>query len=393
MSLLEKLFLFFLLIIYPLGELTRFTIAPPVSFHLVDLAVFAIFFVWLFQKKKIFLKANLFIPIIVFIAIATLSLILNWYRYTQTELFVSFLYIVRWIIYAGIYFAILSFSDSFKKKIPYFILISSFLIVIYGISQYFIFPDLRPLYDLGWDEHLFRLFSVYLDPNLASVILVFIFSFSLALFLKESREGNIRNKIGVLTILSLISVFLTYSRAGILMLFVSVGVFLFLINRKKIFLIFLFSSIAIIFMLPNVSEGTNFLRSASITARMESVERGLLVFKENPVFGVGYNGYRYIQQDKGYLGKDWKTSHSASGVENSYVFLLATTGIFGFAAYLFLLSKIILSSFKNKKKTIFSTILLSSVIGLMINALFINSLFYSFILIWFWILAGITESS
>jgi len=130
-----------------------------------------------------------------------------------------------------------------------------------------------------------------------------------------------------------------------------------------------------------------------MSARIESMEKGLVIFRENPAIGVGFNGYRYEQYRRGFLqSKDWQRNHAGGGVENSYIFLLATTGVLGLVAYLFLLFSVIHQAFKKRKKSIFSIVVLSSVIGLMVNAFFINSFFYSFILVWLWTLFAVNES-
>ncbi len=45
------------------------------------------------------------------------------------------------------------------------------------------------------------------------------------------------------------------------------------------------------------------------------------------------------------------------------------------------------------KKNYYSLILVVSLGGIMFNSLLLNSLFYSFIMIWLWVLVGISENS
>ena len=85
--------------------------------------------------------------------------------------------------------------------------------------------------------------------------------------------------------------------------------------------------------------------------------------------------------------------HSAAGTDNSFLFILATSGLIGLTAFLYFLYKVVSLSSSKLKKNYFSLVLFASIISLAINSLFINSLFFPQIMLWIWILAGLTEST
>jgi O-antigen ligase len=202
---------------------------------------------------------------------------------------------------------------------------------------------------------------------------------------------------GMLSTLTLVALYLTYSRSALIMLIVSVVVYLYLINKKKFIVLILFLVLLSVFILPKSfqTEGTNFLRATSSEARVQTLQESLKVIQKSPVYGIGFNAYRYSENQLGLIsGPNWEVSHGGAGSDNSFLFVLATTGVIGFIAYLYLLFKIFSLRNNNLKGgNQFRIVLISSLAGLIVNSLFINSLFYVFILEWIWILAAFTESN
>ena len=179
------------------------------------------------------------------------------------------------------------------------------------------------------------------------------------------------------------------------MLLVGIVTYLYLIRKKKFIALALVVALLSIFILPKSfqTEGTNFLRAASSEARVQTAKEALGVIQKSPLYGVGFNAYRYAMNKQGYDGLNWQVSHGGAGTDNSFLFVLATTGVIGLAAYAWLLYKIFLSGHIKIKKNKLSVVLLSVLVGLIFNSFFVNSLFYVLILEWIWILAAFTENS
>ncbi len=84
-------------------------------------------------------------------------------------------------------------------------------------------------------------------------------------------------------------------------------------------------------------------------------------------------------------------SHAAGGVDSSILFLLVTTGVVGLSAYLYLLYMANVSDKSKKNTTQIQNLYLSSVCALLMHSLFVNSLFYPWVLLWMWILIASME--
>ena len=394
-----KIFFTIFIFVFPLAELGRFQFPNGVAFSINEIILVFLIFLWLIHKinkketvgKSLILKSS-----VIFAGIAFISLLLNISNLSLDKLFVSFLYLLRWISYLLLFFIVKDFDINYKKKIPYFMLFSGTIVVLGGYIQFFLYPSLRNLYYLGWDEHLYRMFSSFLDPNFLGTFLVLLLLLILGFFYKYLKERKLYLSLilSVLGITTLIATYLTYSRSALVMLIVSLASFLFLIGKKKIILISILGLILIIFLIPKSfkTEGTNFLRTASSEARIGSAEIAFKIFQGSPFYGVGFNAYRYAQNKYGLDNKDWMITHSGAGTDNSFLFVLATTGVIGFASFIYFILSFFVLAKKNLKKNIFSIILFSSLAGLIVNSLFINSLFYVFILEWLWIIGGLTES-
>jgi len=352
---------------------------------------------WHLYKRKKINKSVLLKPVILFSLIGLVSLVLNLFNLTFDKFLISFLYLARWAGYASLYFIVKEFDEKLRLKTSYVMLVSGFFVVLIGFVQYFFYPSLRNLYYLGWDEHLYRLFSSFLDPNFVGAFFVIYFLFTISFisgFLKK-RDWFKFLAVDTVAFLTLVALYLTYSRSALIMLVVSIVVYLYLINKKKFILLILLGIFLSIFILPKSfqTEGTNFLRATSSESRVTTAQEALAIIQKNPLYGVGFNAYRFAQNRQGLGGPNWETSHGAAGTDNSFLFVLATTGVIGLAAFLWLVYELFLLGFINLKKNKFSIVLISLTAGLIFNSLFVNSFFYVLILEWVWILSGLTESN
>ena len=277
-------------------------------------------------------------------------------------------------------------------------LFSGALVVLIGYVQFFFYPRLKNLFYLGWDEHLYRMFSSFLDPNFAGAFFVMFFIFSLTFVDRFIKLKDFKKLFAVSTIsvLTVVAVYLTYSRSAFLMLVLSVAIYLFLLKKRKLILLVIGAMILLIFLAPKSfkTEGTDFFRTASTYERVDSVRAAVNIFGKSPVIGVGFNAYRYaLNRYEKMNNSFWQTTHSGAGTDNSFLFVLATTGIIGMTSYFYLLYEIFKLGKENLKKNKYSLVLISIMIGLIAGSFFVNSLFYVFILEWVFIIAGFTESS
>lgn len=378
-----------------LGELTRIDLGHGIAFTLLDIVI--CFYIFIGVIKLYIKRPSLPLPtkpLVIFWGICLISLLVNIPLLHINEVEISFLYLLRFVLYSSTYIITSVFIDKKNKIFPLFFFTGS-IAVIGGLLQYFYYPSLRNLYYLGWDEHLYRLFSTFLDPNFAGTFLVLLFFIGLH-FLFSFWQKNTRILAVLFSILNttiLLTIFLTYSRSAYLSLFAGL-IGLVVIYKKTKFLI-----AGIIMLIIAVSiftitygkktEGTDLLRINSSFARVESYQKAFIVWSKEPLLGSGFNAYRYAQhRDNLLIGKNWETSHSGAGVENSFLFILATTGIVGLLTYLWLWKSILITTYQVIKTNKLSQIVFVCLISLLVSSMFINSLFYPSIMVVMWVFLG-----
>lgn len=392
----EKLVIILILTL-ALGQLVRIPIEYQglQSIYITPFDLIAVILVtlWIMSRPNL-AQAELAQPIAIFAGLALLSLVVNARNLLPNELIASSLYFFRWLMLTSLYFIVKDFTLQFKKRLLGWLALSGMLVVLAGIIQYFFYPDLRNLYYAGWDEHLYRVFSTFLDPNFVGAFFVLNFILMLVLAL-HTRSVAWKFRILVIgAVLTLVAILLTYSRSAYAMFFVT-NIMLLLLTKKKMLLIFMAVFIIGIILLPKnlPGEGVNLARTASVAARQQSMERAVKIWQDHPLFGIGFNAYRYAQKQYGFLPEDnWQTLHSAAGTDNSFLFVASTTGTVGLLSFFYLCYSILRITWRQKQRQI-SQVVLVSVVGILVNSLFINSLFFESILAWIWILVGIREKN
>lgn len=374
------------------GQFARIQLEGGVSITLLDCAV-ATFSVLSFARLLLrgrlrdIQSFRLFKPFILFIGACALSLLFNIATLSAQEIGVASLYLLRLVIYTSTAFFIPFFSKQQKILLMRCLAISVAITVGIGFLQFLYYPSLRNLYYLEWDDHLYRLFSVYLDPNFAGVIFsclcMYLLGITIQVVVKDRKRGLF---FGALTVLSVLAVFLTYSRTGMIALCIGTVVLLLMKGYKKFLVVCLiFFALLLVLTADLKVEGLNPLRTVSTNARIESMRIATAIFQQNPVFGVGFNAYRYAQHRYGFRPDDrWRTSHADAGTDNSFLFVLATTGVIGFTCYLYFWYTYLRTAFiaSKKGKGTLATVVFATGIAVLASSFFLNTLFYPFILVW-----------
>lgn len=351
--------------------------------------------------KKIITKttshASLFRPILLFSSICLISLLINSFSLQQQELLVSFLYFLRWLGYVSIYFIIAETSPMIKKRLPIYIIITACILGIMGIIQFLLYTNLVNLRYLGWDEHWYRLFATFFDPNFIAIF--FVMTLFITVYYVQQSFHNTKRLLlyAGATAIQLIALFLTFSRSGFLACIAGLTLF-FVINKqsKKLLYVligFFVTGIIIILLNYQATEGTKLFRIQSSQHRIVSAQEALTIFQKNPIIGVGFNAYRYAKHRYGLSSDNWQSSHSDAGADNSFLFILATTGIIGACAYLFLLIKTIFVLMQKMQTNDLASAILAAFVALCISSFFVNSLFYPLLMIVLWLLLGAIENT
>ena len=403
MGILEILIIISLLL-FPLGELVRIEIFKNIILHPINISMSLLCIYWIYlqikNKKNIF-KVEGAKPIIIFSSIALISLLVNLSWLKINEFTTSIMYLVRWLLFASIYFAVKDTSPYFKKKIlGKLLVLVGIIILILGLIQVFFYSDLISLYKFGRDKHMYRLFSVFLDPNFTGTFLVLYLLFIASLFFNNLKRKKLRLSIFYATIASitLIAIYMTYSRGALLMCLASSTIFFILIKRKKLILLIISITILYAYIIsPNFYiENTNLFRVNSSKERIKSTQIAIQIIEKNPVFGVGFNTYRYALEKYNFRSLNTLyPSHADAGTDNSFLFILATSGILGLLAYLSIFFMLFKKVYRRARyeKNILAAAVFSSGIGLIVNAQFINSLFFWPIMLWMWTMLSIVDSN
>ncbi len=244
-----------------------------------------------------------FKPIFLFLGILLASLLISCSKYNLFENFVASLYFFRLVLYFSYFFYLKRHSLNIRKGI----FLIAILTIISTLIQYFLYPDLRNLFYLGWDPHLYRTFGVFFDTSISAAIF--------GIFFLISNQPLIK-------IIYLILVALSFSRSIYLGLFLTL---IYLFARQKQFkklILFLLFFIFLILVIPKPSgEGVNLKRIYSINSRVEDYRQGIELWKKKPIFGYGYNRIRYIKKSD--------SLHSGAGFNSSFLTILVSSGIIG----------------------------------------------------------------
>lgn len=350
-----------LLLLFPLGQLVRWTIpGTEIVLRPNDFAVAVVVSFWLLKRRKI--SGPLVKPLVFFAGAILISLFYNFRNFSLYELGAAALYPLRFFTYAGLYFVFKDLSLESKKLIGRYLLFVAVIVAVTGLLQYLLLPDVSFLKALDWDDHYFRLIGSFLDPGFTGAIL------ALGLFL-----AYILLSWTVAPIYTALA--LTYSRASYLMFLLGFAVIAY---YKKSFRILLFAAViltATIFVLPkSTGEGTKLSRENSIIARINNWKQTVAVWNKSPLFGVGFNTYRYVLNIPA-------QSHSG-GADSSIFLVLATSGVFGLTAYLYLLAVMWRLS---KNNLLFRV----SFLGVLVHSFFNNTLFYPQVMEWLWLILAL----
>lgn len=332
-----------------------------------------------FSLKKYFSQKYL----LLFIGALILSNIANLSKYTKAESINGNLYLIRFIMYSlliGIDFRNLVSKSDTRTKIINWI---SLIIALIGIFQFIFLPDLRFLQYQNWDDHLNRLTFPFLDPSFTgALLLIFVIYLILGGHIRKSSTTKI------ILLVELLAIFLTFSRAAWITTIIIValtGLQTYKHFGKKTILAAAGAVMAGVFILlfllnaSFLSYGNKIARTETISSRLTNINKAISIWRVNPVFGVGFNNYKTYQIKNGYKIENGVENRGQASVENSFVFVLATSGIFGVICFFLWIADMINRSSRIGKYILFS---------ILIGSLFNNIFFYPFILFIIFIISG-----
>jgi len=259
----------------------------------------------------------------------------------------------------------------------------------------------------------YRLVGPVGDPNFYAQIMLVLVPLALERVLHE-KKLILKIFAGWAAIVSFLTVMFTFSRGGALALFVSLIIFLFLFlypPRPAQLVIVIGIGLILLFFIPSTyydriltlqdfipgqSGNINVRRDPSFQGRTSEYLSGWLMYKENPIVGVGLNNYvdRYQEFAKRIGIAPGLTSRSA---HNLYIEVAAETGTLGLSVFLLMIWFAMKSILDARKKLFevdldeYAHILTAFAIafsGYLIAALFIHAAYPRY----FYLLIGIAFS-
>ncbi len=356
-----------------LGQIGGIHLAPGVIVYVHDILLVVLLVIWGVRRKRV--KPKLTKAILAFIAVGLASLLINAGRFPIEQLGTGGLYLVRWVLYAGVYPIVL--SEYLKKEqwlYGLFAVGAGFGIL--GLIQFFLYPDLRNLMYLGWDPHFYRLFSTFFDPNFTGLILLL--TIILGFFLWQTKA--IRRWIALGLLICMVSFLLTYSRSSFLAA-IAAGLAVAVFQKKgKILIAVALFAVTVVLLLQTSGNTLRLLRTDSTLARVGNWQESIALIARAPVFGWGFDTLRYTKDKEGEF-----ISKSDAGMDSSILFVVATTGLVGLVAYGYLVFSMLQAGRG------IGVAYYASFIALAVHSLFVNSAFYPWVIIWFWVLTGVAE--
>lgn len=331
-----------------------------------------------------------------FLAVALLTLVLTPLHVGFGDLARNGLYWVRLLLYGSVlWFVPMLADDAWKRRLYSALVWCGMAVVGLGFLQLAVFPDIGPLASYGWDPHIGRLVSSFLDPNYLGGYLAVLLAAVLGAYL-GGGEGR---RLPWLTAgLVVVASVLTYSRSGYLA--VAAVVFFFGLRYSwKLLLLALAVITPLALSIPRVQERVagGFSVDGTSQARIKSWQDALTVIGAFPVTGVGYNNYGNAQVELGIIPSGTE-GHSINGSDSSLLNVQATTGAIGFGIFVAAAGLLLRAAVRETRRQEPSVAksaayaLLLAAPAMFVHSFFVNGLFYPFLLLPLMVLAGLMLS-
>jgi O-antigen ligase len=335
---------------------------------------------------------------IAFALVGALSAVLAVPRFglTAAELGFSLAYLVRWLVYFALY--VLAVNTLRRADVPAVVRTLERVILVFaafGIVQSAFLPGFAQLVYpeaelyIDWDPQGHRLVSTFLDPNFAGIFIVI--GLLLAIARQSCGAAVGRLHLAVLAV----AVVLTASRSSILAAIVGGAVVVGVAGlTRRMVRIGVALGVLLLAALPALLE---FARSygklsvdASAVSRVVSWLRALELLRDNPILGVGFNTYGFVQRAYGYEGGRGAFAFSLDG---GLLFIAVMTGGVGLLIYLTVLHGIAArargvwrATWATPEERAVAVAAVASIPAVVVHSLFVNSLLQPFILEALWIL-------
>jgi O-antigen ligase len=258
------------------------------------------------------------------------------------ELIVSVAYLARWVFYFALYIVLINTLRESDVQ-PVWRALERVVLVFagFGIVQSLFLPDFAQLVYpesrayADWDPQGHRLVSTLLDPNFAGALIVMVLLVEIALLARGVPVPIWK------AILLLAATLMTASRSSVLALLIGGSVIV--VARGLSRRMLRFASLALVLLAISAPVLLEFARrynklqiDRSALGRITLWLRGLEVFADHPVLGVGFNTWGYVQERYGYT----RLFASSYGLDGGLLFIAVMTGLVGLSLYVFMIGTV-----------------------------------------------------
>lgn len=347
LSFANKWALYLAILIWPFGHLLRFS-----NIYLLDIVCFLVFITFALGDNYNRFKNSLILRSLnVFWFSLLVSILYALWQHDLSSPTTNLFYYLRALVYPFLAFSYFVHKSDDLKKIS---VVSAAIFVCFAVFQYLLLPDLRIYKNLGFDDHYYRLAGTLVDPNFTGAILA-----ALAILLLVVKKY-------FASLVLIVSLALTFSRASYLAFVATIVPLVFQKKHLKLLWLVPLFALVVYFSPKPFGEGVNLYRTYSIFSRVQSINNGVQLFLEKPITGQGFGMLTSPSGDK-------------VSVDNSYVYLLASSGLLGLVSFVSVLFAVI----KSTKKGTYLLLL-----PILFHSFFNNSFFYIWIMSLFWVLVG-----
>lgn len=360
----------FIISIYFSGLIFFLDLSTTISFNLpktylfifINCIIILLFAINLFYEKNIKLpNFHKYIWICIFLMLFLvfiyffISPFYNIIFWGTREKFMGLFFYIHLFLYAFIFFNILN------KKLIHLIYICisiiGFIVSLYGVLQYFGFDPY--MYIFQTDFVLGRVYSTMGHPNYLAYFLILIIP--IQVYMLKNFKYKIISIIFIC--FSLLCLFFTYSKAGILGILLGGIIILILEYKKQIWAFFknkkfLISSVIVLFLFVILIFNNTKLIDQRIDDSVRSFHSRIYIYKtsiemikQNPVFGYGIETYGlyYNKNKPAEILQYESVDDFADRPHNFILYNIFSWGIFYTIFYFILLVYIFYKLYKNKK--------------------------------------------
>lgn len=334
-----------------------------------------------------------------FAAVGALSAMLAVPRFGLTgfQFFFSIAYLVRWLVYFGVYLAVVNFVRPSDVERVWGTLEGAILVFAgFGVFQSLFLPGFAQMVqpEAGWDPQGHRLVSTFMDPNFAGGLIM------LGLLVVLARIS-----FGVPTsrwkpVLLLAALLMTVSRSSILAFVVGVCVILAMrgLSRRLLSL----GGLLLVLLLPFVPliiqfavAFDRFSVGGSAAQRVIAWLQALEVIADSPLLGIGFNTYGYVQEF--YNHADQFGGFHFFALDGGLLFIAVMTGIVGVSLYtamlvLFFLRcrRVARMPSRGGAERGLAVGIAAGTVGIVVHSIFLNSLLFTLLMEPLWVLWGLS---